>query len=146
VDPLGILPVELYLVHKYLHFYNLLASGTTTGQELLRSALDTLREIIWKYENTHTITVAGDYNEYKKNVKVELEDFRYLKMKTPYGVEQSITHFINSIQKATNLCCPQNQAKFRRRKEYSWTLIIRSCRQIKKNILPMEKGRIILLM
>ena len=84
-----------------------------------------------------------DKEEYKKNVLVELEDFRYLKMKTPYGVEQSITHFINSIQKAINLCCPQNQAKFRRRKEYSWTLIIRSCRQIKKNILPMEKGRII---
>jgi hypothetical protein len=30
-----------------------------------------------------------DKEEYKKNVKVELEDFRYLKMKTPYGVEQS---------------------------------------------------------
>ena len=62
-----------------------------------------------------------DKEEYKKHVKVELEDFRYLKMKTPYGVEQSITHFINSIQKAINLCCPQNQAKFRRRKKYSWT-------------------------
>ena len=56
-----------------------------------------------------------DKEEYKKNVKVELEDFRYLKMKTPYGVEQSITHFINSIPKAINLCCPQNQAIFRRR-------------------------------
>jgi hypothetical protein len=33
-----------------------------------------------------------DKEEYKKNVLVELEDFRYLKMKTPYGVEQSITH------------------------------------------------------
>jgi septum formation inhibitor-activating ATPase MinD len=49
-----------------------------------------------------------DKEEYKKNVKVELEDFRYLKMKTPYGVEQSITHFINIIQKATNLCGPLN--------------------------------------
>jgi exonuclease III len=62
-----------------------------------------------------------DKEEYKKKVLVELEDFRYLKMKTPYGVEQSITHFINSIQKAINLCCPQNQAIFRRRKKYSWT-------------------------
>jgi hypothetical protein len=26
-----------------------------------------------------------DKEEYKKNVKVELEDFRYLKMKTPHG-------------------------------------------------------------
>jgi hypothetical protein len=56
-----------------------------------------------------------DKEEYKKNVKVELEDFRYLKM------EQYITHLINSIQKATNLCGPQNQAKFRRRKKYSLT-------------------------
>jgi hypothetical protein len=38
-------------------------------------------------------------------------------MKTPYEVEQSITHFINSIPKAISLCCPQNQAKFRRRKK-----------------------------
>jgi hypothetical protein len=58
-----------------------------------------------------------DKEEYKKNAKIELEDFRYLKMKTPYEVEQSITHFINSIPKAISLCCPQNQAKFRRRKK-----------------------------
>jgi hypothetical protein len=123
VDNLGLLPVELYLVHKYLHFYNLLASGTTTGQELLRSALDTLREIIWKTcDSIPKLKIDWDKvdkEEYKKNVMVELEDFRYLKMKTPYGVEQSITHFINSIQKAINLCCPQNQAIFRRRKKYS---------------------------
>jgi hypothetical protein len=34
-----------------------------------------------------------DKEEYKKNVKVELEDFRYLKMKTPYGVEQDPAFF-----------------------------------------------------
>jgi hypothetical protein len=45
-----------------------------------------------------------DKEEYKKNVLVELEDFRYLKMKTPYGVEQSITHFINSSKFFSGFC------------------------------------------
>ena len=48
---------SICLVNIYLP-----ARGTTTGQELYRCVLDTLREIIWKYENTRTIIVAGDFN------------------------------------------------------------------------------------
>jgi exonuclease III len=50
---------SICLVNIYLP-----ARGTTTGQELYRSALDTIRDSIWKYENTHTIIVAGDFNAF----------------------------------------------------------------------------------
>ena len=50
---------SICLVNVYLP-----ARGIATGQELYWSALYTLREIIWKNEDTHTIIVAGDFNAF----------------------------------------------------------------------------------
>ncbi|VDI34484.1 Hypothetical predicted protein [Mytilus galloprovincialis] len=36
--------------------------GTDSGHDAYRAALDTLKEIILKYQETHSIIIAGDFN------------------------------------------------------------------------------------
>ena len=62
-----------------------------------------------------------DKENYKQTVTEELEDHKYLNMRTPYGIEQAANRFITGLNRATEKCPVHRKSKFRRKKKISWS-------------------------
>jgi hypothetical protein len=62
-----------------------------------------------------------DKENCKQTVTEELEDHKYLNMRTPYGIEQAANQFITGLNRAAEKCSAHRKSKFRRKKKISWS-------------------------
>ncbi|CAC5374919.1 unnamed protein product [Mytilus coruscus] len=72
-------PVEISTTKNPVFLINVYvpSRGTDKGYNSYRATLDTLTEMILKYQRTHTIVIAGDFNPFLDNIRTLV--MRYLK-------------------------------------------------------------------